>query len=264
MNKLLENYKTQKMRYIEALVEKDHLEIYEYPLLKNDFVLKLGEPRYELHKIETEIARNKLKLDMMETCSKFKIPIDTDNINKQLEKEFEKNELMLRSMKKEIDIVHSIKDNTDFNSVNKEELKQLYISIASYIHPELVESADKKSKRIWKAVRTSYAKSDIAKLKQLHKKVLQEYTNASTFKEDPVDLNQEIESLKAKTARVKIEIELIKKQFPFNELEILEDENAVSKFRNDMDNDIKVAKEVLDKLEKQILEKLPSPNHYLN
>jgi hypothetical protein len=44
----------------------------------------------------------------------------------------------------------------------------------------------------------------------------------------------------------------------------LGDDEAVEKFRKDIDIDIKIAKELLDKLEKQILEKLPAPSDLLN
>ena len=100
MDKSFKNYKIQKKLLLEALVEKDHMEIYESSFLKNDFVLKLGEPRYELHKLELTIARTKLKLDMMQTCIKFQIPMNTEQIDRQLEKEFEKQDSMLKSMKK--------------------------------------------------------------------------------------------------------------------------------------------------------------------
>lgn len=263
MNKLYKDYENQKNQLIDALVEKDYLEIYQASILKNEFVLKLGEPRYELHKLEMAIARNKLKLDMMETSTRFQIQIDTEYIDRQLEKEFEKHDVMLKSMKREIDNVHNLAENEEIDFETLRVLKELYLSIARYIHPELTPESDKNKKRTWKAAKAAFEKRDITKLKRLHKKVMGEFSGAE-INDGSEELEKEIESLKAKTDTVLSEIENIKKQFPFNEEKMLEDETAVSKFRNDMDKDIKVAKEVLDKLEKQILEKLPAPGGYLN
>lgn len=263
MDKLLKGYKTQKKLLLEALVEKDYMEIYESHTLKNDFVLKLGEPRYELHKLELTIARTKLKLDMMQTCIKFEIPMDTEQIDRQLEKEFEKHDSMLRSMKKEIDNVHNQSYESNIKRQNTEELKELYFSISSYVHPELADNLDKSSKRIWKATKKAYENADTTKLKRLQKKVENEYKETLINGEkSAVDLKNSV--LKAKTAGILSEIDSLKKQFPFNEAKILEDEAAVTKFREDIDIDIKIAKELLDKLEKQILEKLPAPNKFLN
>jgi len=265
MDKLFKDYEMQKKLLVEAIVKKDHMEIYESLSLKNDFVLKLGEPRYELHELEMTIARTKLKLDMMQTCIKFKIPMDTEYIDRQLGKEFEKHYIMLKNMKKEIDNVHNLRDESNVSISSTQELKELYLSIASYVHPQLIDSLDKNAKRAWKAARVAYEKRDAAKLKRLQKKVLNEYKDAVVNEEKPgIDLENTVLSMKSKTEDVLSEIEDIKRQFPFNEAKILEDEAAVAKFRKDIDQDIKIAKEVLDKLEKQILEKLPTPNGFLN
>ncbi|MHB8063337.1 MAG: hypothetical protein ACYDG2_11990 [Ruminiclostridium sp.] len=263
MDKSIKNYKIQKKLLLEAIVQKDHMEIYESPSLKNDFVLKLGEPRYELHKLELTIARTKLKLDMMQTCIKFQIPMDTQQIDRQLEKEFEKHDSMLKSMKKEIDNVHNLSNEGDNTIRNTQELKELYFSISSYVHPELVDNFDKNTKRIWKATKKAYEKADAAKLKRLLKKVVNEYKD-TVINEEKSALGLKNIVLKAKTAGILSEIDSLKKQFPFNEAKILEDDAAVSKFREDIDIDIKIAKELLDKLEKQILEKLPASSKYLN
>ena len=69
--------------------------------------------------------------------------------------------------------------------------------------------------------------------------------------------------MKTKTKTVLSEIESLRKQFPFNEAKILEDQEAVERFRKDISIDIRIAKELLDKLEKQILEKLPPTSDLL-
>lgn len=72
-----------------------------------------------------------------------------------------------------------------------------------------------------------------------------------------------VKHLKTKTKTVLSEIESLRKQFPFNEAKILEDQEAVERFRKDISIDIRIAKELLDKLEKQILEKLPPTSDLL-
>lgn len=265
MNKLIEEYQTEKRLLAEALVEKDHMKTYEFFSLKNEFVLKLGEPRYELHKLEITIARAKLKLDMMQTCIKYKIPIDTENIDRQLEKEFEKHDSVLKNMKKEIENVHNLSDEDDLKIRNMQELKELYLSIAKYIHPELVDTSDKNIKRMWRATKKAYENGDIEKLRKLQKKVLCEYKDIVQNENlHEIDIENTVLSMKSKRKLVLSEIEKLKKQFPFTEAKLLEDEAAVLKFKKEIDVDIKIAHEVLDKLEKQILENLPSPGRYLN
>lgn len=265
MDKLLKEYITQRKLLVEALVEKDHMEIYESPWLKNDFVLKLGEPRYELHKLELTVARTKLKLDMIQSCIKYQIPMDTEQIDMQLEKEFEKHYSMLKSMKKEIDNVHKLGNENDTTIRNSQELKELYFSIASYVHPELSDNQDKNQKRIWKATKKAYEIGDIAKLKRLQKKVINDYKDEILNEDEPeTALENLVLSMKSKREVVLSEIERLKKRFPFNEAKMLEDEAAITKFKNDIALDIKIANEVLDKLEKQVLEKLPAPSKFLN
>lgn len=262
-NELFEKYTEKRRLLAEALVEKDYLELYESVSLKNDFVIKLGEPRYELHKLELAIARTKLKLEMLETCDKYKIPVDNHHIDMELEKEFQKHYLALRSMKREIEYVHNLNENETERQDFTLEMKQLYLSIASYIHPELSENEDKSTKRTWKSVKAAYENGDVEKLKRLHKKVMSKYNDLNEPGEN-ADLEKVLASLEERKEAVLGEIEKMKMKFPFNEAKMLEDEAAVLKFRNDMDSDIKIAKEVLDKLEKQVLEKLPPTGRYKN
>ncbi len=265
MENVYEDYRVQKKLLMEALVEMDYMEIYESNILKNDFILKLGEPRYELHRLELTIARTKLKLEMMQTCIHFQIPIDSEHIDRTLEKEFEKHFNMLKIMKREIDNVHSLNVENETLASAARELKALYLSIADRVHPELIVSADKKTNRIWKAAKAAYEKKDAVKLKKLQKKVLTEYQNIPEHQEEPPkNMKKVVRQMKTRTKSVLAEIDSLKKQFPFNEAKLLEDDDAVEKFRKDISIDIQIAKELLDKLEKQILEKLPPTSDLLN
>ncbi len=262
MNKLIEQYTLNRKLLAEALVEKDYMKLYEAEILKNEFVAKLGEPRYELHKLELAIARTKLKLEMIETCEKFKIPIDYSYIDRELEKEFEKHYEVLKKMRLEIEYVHSIDYSMEKNKRDNElEMKDIYLEIASHIHPELTINQDKSVKRTWTTVEKAYQQGDIEKLKRLHKKVIKDFGNISEKHED---LEKQLTAIKERKAAVQNEIEAMKKSFPFSESDMLDDEVAVMKFRDDIDTDIRTAKEVLDKLEKQVLEKLPPVGRYKN
>ncbi len=262
MNKLIEQYTLNRKLLAEALVEKDYMKLYEAEILKNEFVAKLGEPRYELHKLELAIARTKLKLEMIETCEKFKIPIDYSYIDRELEKEFEKHYEVLKKMRLEIEYVHSIDYAMEKNKRDNElKMKDIYMEIASYIHPELTINQDTSMKRTWKSVEKAYQQGDIEKLKRLRRKVIKDFGNISEKHED---LEKQLTAIKERKADVENEIEAMKKSFPFSESDMLDDEVAVMKFRDDMDTDIRTAKEVLDKLEKQVLEKLPPVGRYKN
>ena len=262
MEKIIEDYKIQKKLLIKALVEKDYMEIYQSRILKNDFIIKLGEPRYELHKLELVIARTKLKLEMLQTCIHFQLPLDYEHIDRTLQKEFEKNFSLLKIMEKEIDNVHCNRENQELTRVASE-LKDIYLSIAEKIHPELY--SDKQTLKLWKKVRSAYENKDTVKLKKLHKKIMAEYQGAELVSEEPEkDMKKTVKKMKTKTKTILSEIDSLKKQFPFNEAELLGNEEAVKKFRNDITQDIKNAKELLDNLEKQILEKLPPKSDLLN
>lgn len=265
MENIYEDYRAQKRLLMEALVERDYMEIYESNILKNDFILKLGEPRYELHRLELTIARTKLKLEMMQTCIHFQIPIDPGHIDRTLEKEFEKHFNMLKIMKREIDNVHNMNGENEFLAAAARELKDLYLSIADRVHPELIVSSDKKTNRIWKAAKAAYERKDAAKLKRLQKRVLTEFQSIPEPQEEPPrNMKKVVRQMKTRTKSVLAEIDNLKKQFPFNEAKLLGDDDAVEKFRKDISIDIQIAKELLDKLEKQILEKLPPISDLLN
>lgn len=265
MVNLYNDYRAQKRLLMEAIVERDYMELYESSILKNDFILKLGEPRYELHKLELAIARTKLKLELMQTCIHFQIPIDSEHIDRTLQKEFEKHFKMLKIMKKEIDNVHNKNGENGAFVAAARELKEIYLTIADRVHPELIVSSNKKTSRIWKAARAAYENKDKIKLKKLQKKVLLEFDNATELWEEPQEnMEKVVKQMKTKTKSVVDEINNLKKQFPFNEAKLLEDDDAVEKFRKDIYLDIEIARELLDKLEKQILEKLPPISDLLN
>lgn len=265
MNNSSNEYMLQKRLFVEALVEKDYMEIYASNLLKNDFIIKFGEPKYELHKLEITIAKTKLKLEMMQACIKFNRPIDVEYIDRTLEKEFENHNTILKNMKKELEFVRGLSPEGDLPFQEAEQLKKLYLSIAGFVHPEMAGKEDKKAKRLWTSARTAYEHGELEKLAKLEEKVLAEYKGSVAMEGQNRDTPEEqVITLKNRTENVMSEIEKLKRQFPFNEAGMLGDAAAASKFRKDMDFDITIAREVLDKLEKQILEKLPSPGKYLN
>lgn len=265
MNKKQETYERQKKLFVEALVEKEYMEIYESNLLKNNFILKLGEEKYELHELELTIAKAKLKLEMMQTCMRFELPVDTEYIDQTLDKEFANHFSALKNMKLELDFIRGLNLKAGFPYREANELKELYRYIASVVHPEFTDSQKKGYQRIWKSARAAYQKGDVLKLKRLKKKIQTEEREISGTREQTgKELSAAVSTLKEKTNNVLSEIRLLRKQFPFSQAAMLKDDAAVTKFKEDLYIDIEIAREVLDKLEKQILEKLPPPNKYIN
>ncbi len=265
MDNLYENYRTQKKVLLEAIVERDYMEIYQSNILKTDFIIKLGEPRYELHILELTIARTRLKLEMMQTCIQMQIPIDSQHIDSTLEKEFQKHFGMLKVMKSEIESVHKMNDQNEELVKVAVEAKRLYSSIAERLHPELAVVDDKKSNRLWKAAKTAYENKDSEKLRKLYSRVMKEYPdNVELEAEPPIEIKKAVKVLRSKTKNVLSEIASLKKQFPFNEAKLLEDDEALEKSRKDIAFEIRIAREFLDKLEKQVLEKLPPAGKFLH
>ncbi len=264
MDNLYENYRNQKEVLLEALVERDYMEIYQSNILKTDFIIKLGEPKYELHKLELTIARTKLKLEMMQTCIHMQIPIDSQHIDNTLEKEFANHFGTLKVMKKEIESVNNREAQSGNLVQSAEEAKRLYFSIAKRLHPELVTVADRKSSRLWKTAKSAYESKDSDKLRKLYNRVLKEYPEVEADAEPPQEIKKAVKALKSKTKNVLSEIASLKKQFPFNEAKLLENDEAIQKSRNEIAFEIRIAREFLDKLEKQILEKLPPVGNLLH
>lgn len=264
MGNAFENYRIHKRILAEALVEKDYMEIHEAYKLKNDYIVYFGEQKYQLHKLEINVAKTKLKLEMMQVYKQFDIPMDIEHIDRALNKEFEKQLFMLKVMKRDIDFIHRLNEENQDNAI-KLELKELYLEIAALVHPELIQKSDKKTNRLWKSVVKAFKNKDLIKLKKLKNKVSKEFSDTGELKAlSDKNIISEIKNLRLKAINVNSEIEKLKGQFPFNEAKLLSDSYSIDKYKKSIELDIKIAKELLDSMEKKILEKLPAPSSYLN
>jgi vacuolar-type H+-ATPase subunit I/STV1 len=253
-----------------SIVIEDRAELVHHKAvaLKTEYIMKIGRLEYELFEIECNIARTRRKIDMIQACINLQVPINEEQIEQQLDKEYEEYIEKLKQMASDIDVANYL-DNCEKLTVEETaELKKTYRAIIKLIHPDVNDNLTEEQKALWNRVNDAYETGNIEMLKVLYELVLDNETienTENTDDENEIDvLKTKVEFLQKKIKDLLQDIEKIKKAFPFNIVDFLKDEEKIHNKQEELHKSIKEAERVLEELNTYLLMLKPTNGEYNN
>lgn len=241
-----------KEEIADLIVEREMLVNYVCKDIQIDYMLKIGALEYKLVVAENNYEKNQRKLELISEKISKKQKIDIETINRKIEKEFKRQNKIEENMSAEIDfaIEMSSLDLFDFDVL--EEMNVDYFKLQKLYNPIFdLEMSDEKVK-MYKKIEKYYRKYNAEKLHKL----AQNYNSDNIFQDEISNLkilrDRYFEILK----NARRELRKIKNSFPYNQKDILFDENLCRRKKDSLNREIAQINVENKKIEKKINSKL--------
>lgn len=259
---LMDKYNILKEELARLIEVKDYLVKHKRIRLEGEYINKVGKYEYKFFEIETKILRTYRKIQLIQAKINHQEGIDEEEIEMQLNREYKEYMDKLQMMAEDIRAAKEIINLGKLSEREASELKKLYIEIAKTLHPDLNPNITEKEKILWQRAKDAYEIGDLELLKIFHEMAME---NKKVEEIDSMkELRDKVEFFQDKIYDVSMEIQDIKKDFPFNQEAFLMDEEKVKERQKDLRAQIDTVELILEMSEKELLELLPSKNNYLN
>ena len=194
--------------------------------LELDYQLKIGRKQYELMMVRIEALRLKRKAEILLSAINRQVKCSINVIEAQLDFEFEKWNKEAMEFYRDLKFAEKYVDLGKMTPEDDAAIKKIYRTLAKKFHPDLNPDWQEDARHFWQRIVEAYGNNDLKELKIL------EILSRDFEKEERVLstmelLKKDCESLKEKIKEMINDIARVKKGFPFNIEEKLQDDGWV-------------------------------------
>lgn len=247
--KLIEEIKQLKEDIASLYEEKDELIYHICRNIETEYMSKVGVLEYKLFEFQCKILRLKRKIELYQIkINRQEIPNENE-IEKKLDDEYKEYEQKLNKMSNDLQDALNRKNYGILSEENSKELKSIYRKLIKKLHPDLNKEDGEKNKNLLLQVTHAYENGDLETLKNL------ELLTDEIAEKENVEMG-ELEELKQSKAKYEIiinglleSIKKIKESFPYDKKEFLKSEILVQKRKEELENEMKMCREVYSNLE---------------
>ena len=210
----------------ELVYERDNLIYHICPTIKAEYMLKIGKIEYAIFEYHCKILRTKRKIEIVQAFINREQTYNIDEIEKQLDKEYEDYIKKLLEKQREIENARIRKDNfKELLPGDSVELKKLYTLIVKKLHPDINPDTTEEQHRQFNDAVNAYKNGDLAELKiiylLLEKILVTEPTNSME------KLIARKEMLLNEKEYLLGEVQRIRNEFPYNIKELIENKEKL-------------------------------------
>ena len=232
-----------KNKLSNLIIEYEELKFKICPNMELEYLANFGFLEFELYKKDVELSKLKRKFQLIQMRINNQEEIDIDSINKILNDEFLTYEKNLEKQMIELDKLSNILDITLLSDDDLKKLKSLYKKCVLKLHPDLNENLSNNEKELFIRITEAFNLGDLETLELLYYSI--ESDNIYSVSDD--------DRLKELIEDLKIKIEAIKSKFPYNKKELLDDDERVNNYKNDLKKLIQQFSEEIRKYENKII-----------
>jgi gas vesicle protein len=194
--------------------------------LELDYQLKIGKKQYELIMVRIEALRLKRKAEILLSAINRQVKCSIDVIEAQLDFEFEKWNKEAKEFYRDLKFAEKYVDLGKMTPGDVIGMKKIYRELVKKFHPDLNPDWQEEARHFWQRIVEAYGNNDLKELKTL------ELLSRDFEKEERVLstmelLKKDCESLKEKIKEMINDIAQVKKGFPFDIEDKLQDDEWV-------------------------------------
>ncbi len=225
---LLSQFDILRTEYIQLINEKDVLLNWAKPQLEALYVTRVGVYQIELLQMQLRIQSLKRKVELVRSTIVRGLPLDVTAIELKVATELANVELQIMTQVAIVEGSKHLLSNLESPERSKE-LRTVFKQLAKKLHPDVNVTLTTEQVHLWHLVKAAYEHGDLEKLKAVQVAYEDELEN----KEKEIgllteeELTPKIETLKEGIKRLNIEMEGIRKEYPFNLEEKINDEDWV-------------------------------------
>lgn len=234
-----------KNKLAKLIVERDSLIYHVCKNLKIDYMLKIGSLEYKLLKIQNDILISKRKLEIIKDKLSSNEELDFSYVEEKIKLEFSEFEKIENKMLEDIDISIDLSMSDIIDGENLKNLNDIYYKLQLIYNPIL--NINIEDDEIYKKIEKAYRTGKIKKLEAFAKDVNSELLIDEI--ETLEKIKKRYETLISENNRILVKI---KNTFPYNQKNMLENENLIRRKKTEINDKIYLSESELDNLKKEI------------
>lgn len=247
--KLVEDVRQLREDIASLYEEKDELVYHICKNIETEYMSKVGVLEYKLFEFQCKILRLKRKIELYQIkINRQEIPNESE-IEEKLDIEYKEYEEKLHRMSSDLqDALNRINYGV-LSEEDSKELKSIYRKLIKKLHPDLNKVNSEKNKNLLLQVTHAYENGDLETLKNL------DLLTDEIAEKENIEMG-ELEELKQSKVKYEIivnellkSIKQIKESFPYNKKEFLKSDVLVQKRKDELENEMKMCREVYSNLE---------------
>jgi hypothetical protein len=207
------------------------------------YAVAFGDRLKTLHALEIDAARLKREIELVQAAFNSGRELDYGRIQETLEAEFAEWQARLDAEALELAKQRGVLDDL-LDPAAARELRNLYRTLARRLHPDLNPDQSAADAELWHRVNIAYDLRDLDELKALE--ILSRESDSSPAPDSMEALRALLEKLRLQLDRLLFKLADRRKAWPFDQLEILDDEAATATRQSELDTRIRSAAALRD------------------
>lgn len=257
--KLKEKYNSTVKGYVELVNEREKFCYKEKTYLEAKYFSTFGFILKKKLQLEIELKRIKKKIELIQFYANCNEKLDMDSVEIRLQKEMKEFNENLSDFINRVNQSRVLLSDTELTSEENDELEKIFKAAAERLHPDINKNITEKGTELWSKVLSAYETNNLAELRVIESAVNK--NKKSKIAASSEELKRDIDVLNNKINITYNSIENMKKEFPFNIKQKLDDvqwiNNQKSNFKNsaiELDKNIKRYNDFLEAFEAEFIE----------
>ena len=228
-----------KDRYAERLSyyaeESEHVK----KNLESRYMMTLGRKEYQLARLRRETA-------LYQAAINNGTKADPQKVERQLAEEFEQYRQQLEQRRQEVEAAKAHFLAPKLSEAESKELQKLYRKLVHQLHPDLNPDLPPQATEMLHRIQEVYRNCDwpeMVLLGDLVQEMLKDGTQESHFEDTMEVLRNQLETLTEKLAQLEKQIDTLHARPPFSYQKLLEDPEAITQRRDELDGQMEMLQE---------------------
>lgn len=211
---------------ISLILERDALILVECKDIETAYMLEVGQLEYEAYKLQSEVLRAQRKIEIIEDYKEKEKPIDLKSIERYLNREFDMYEEQLEAQENTIEEALERHERAPVSEEKSHRLNEIYLMILEELHPDVNPEISASELAFYSNARAAYEQADLDRLEIIYN-MIDEVEVTENRIEGMAVLVREAQRLSEFVEDIKLEIEKIKTEYPYNMKHFVQDNEAV-------------------------------------
>ena len=231
-NKLIEELKSQIKNSNDELMAallKEADTVKSGVMIKTEYILKIGKYEIERYNLYFGYVKLRRMIDLYQAAINKQEYISNDDVEEIINNETKEYQSEINCLINDLHTAIKIDQAERVTPEDYKKIKETYRYIVSRIHPDINPNPDQNSKFLWNMTQDAYLNNDLNHLLLL--KSLVGNSEITIINENQIEkLEKKHMEIIYHIDQINDRIKRIKSGFPFNKIELLNNEEAIKKF----------------------------------
>lgn len=213
-----------KRTIADQIALKDEMTNQTGPKLEALYLSRIGCLQYELFVLQTEISKLKLQISLMQSYMNQNSPIDFEKVEQEVSEAVQAYQKIIEEKAEQIRAAKELLEAPLMSREETAELKKLYHLIVKHLHPDLNPGVSDQEKELFFRAQIAYKMCDLNEMRL----VFMAINRQEKMPDSENELAVILKNLQKMTEKLQRDIDVMSKNFPFDQQELLADEILIA------------------------------------